>query len=202
MNRIFKNCLDEREASAGRAMAQAVTRRPRTAEVRVRSQVSPCEVGGGQCGNRTSFATSTSVFSPVYIMPPMFLPNRPKSNTLSKIAENWAEKYFHFFRLEWCGTQHNRRSWLTEFVMTCSDVVHLAEVTWFHISPWIRLERLCAWRGLEWTCCVKHWPCCVVRTAIYCFGFWHSVQSISYRLSGVQNRWRDHASNSVCTGDW
>ena len=46
----------------GCAMAQAVSRRPLTAEVRVRSRVSPCEIFVGQSGTGTGFSTSTSVF--------------------------------------------------------------------------------------------------------------------------------------------
>jgi hypothetical protein len=43
-------------------MAQAVSRRPPTAEARVRSWVSPCEIFGGQSGAGTGFSPSTSVF--------------------------------------------------------------------------------------------------------------------------------------------
>jgi hypothetical protein len=39
----------------GRAMAQAVSRRPVTAEARVRSRVSPCRICGGQSGTGTGF---------------------------------------------------------------------------------------------------------------------------------------------------
>jgi hypothetical protein len=46
----------------GRAMAQAVSRRPLTAEVRVRCRVSPCGICGGQSGIGTGFSQSTSVF--------------------------------------------------------------------------------------------------------------------------------------------
>jgi hypothetical protein len=54
------------------AMAKAVSRRPRTAEVRVRSQISLC----GICGRQSIFGTGlypiTSV-SPVGIIPPLLL---------------------------------------------------------------------------------------------------------------------------------
>jgi hypothetical protein len=43
---------------SGRAMAQAVSRRPPTAEARV----SPCGICGGQSGTGTGFSPSTSVF--------------------------------------------------------------------------------------------------------------------------------------------
>jgi hypothetical protein len=42
----------------GRAMAQAVSRRPLTAETRVRSRVSSCEICGGQSGTGTGFSPS------------------------------------------------------------------------------------------------------------------------------------------------
>jgi hypothetical protein len=43
-------------------MAQAVSRRPLTAEARVLSRVSPCGIYGGQSGTGTGFSPSTSVF--------------------------------------------------------------------------------------------------------------------------------------------
>jgi hypothetical protein len=46
----------------GRAMAQAVSRRPSAAEDRVRSRVSPCGVCGGQSGTETGFFSELSVF--------------------------------------------------------------------------------------------------------------------------------------------
>jgi hypothetical protein len=42
-------------------MAQAVSRQPLTAEVRVLSRVSPCGICGGQIGTPTGFSPSTSV---------------------------------------------------------------------------------------------------------------------------------------------
>ena len=46
----------------GSAMAQAVSRRPLTAEARLRSRVGPCGICGGQSGTGTGFSTSTPVF--------------------------------------------------------------------------------------------------------------------------------------------
>jgi hypothetical protein len=43
-------------------MAQAVSRRPLTAEAQGRSRVSPCGFSGGQSGTGTGFYPSTSVF--------------------------------------------------------------------------------------------------------------------------------------------
>jgi hypothetical protein len=46
----------------GPAMVQAVSRRPPTAEARVRSRVSPCGICGGQSGTGTGLSPSSSVF--------------------------------------------------------------------------------------------------------------------------------------------
>jgi hypothetical protein len=46
----------------GRAMPQAVSRRPLTAEARVRYRVSQCGICGGQSGTGTAFSPSTSGF--------------------------------------------------------------------------------------------------------------------------------------------
>jgi hypothetical protein len=55
-------------ATLGRATAQAVSRRPLTAEARVPSRVSPCEICGGQSGTGIGFSPS-SQFSPVNFIP-------------------------------------------------------------------------------------------------------------------------------------
>jgi hypothetical protein len=52
-------------------MDYAVTGRPLTAESRVRSQVSPSEIYGGQSGTGTGFSLRVPWFSPVRIIPPM-----------------------------------------------------------------------------------------------------------------------------------
>jgi hypothetical protein len=43
-------------------MAQAVSRRPLTAEAQFRSRVGPCGIYGGQSDTGTGFSPSTSVF--------------------------------------------------------------------------------------------------------------------------------------------
>jgi hypothetical protein len=50
------------KSPVGRAMAQAASRRPLTAEARLRSRVSPCGICGGQSGTGAGFSPSTSVF--------------------------------------------------------------------------------------------------------------------------------------------
>jgi hypothetical protein len=47
-------------------MAQVVSRRPLTAEARVRARVNPCGICGGQSGTRAGFSPSSSVFSCQY----------------------------------------------------------------------------------------------------------------------------------------
>jgi hypothetical protein len=45
-----------------RAMAQVVSRRPLTAEARVRARINPCGICGGQNGTGTGFSPGSSVF--------------------------------------------------------------------------------------------------------------------------------------------
>jgi hypothetical protein len=54
----------------GRAMVQAVSRWPLTAEARVRARVDPCGICGGQSGTGTGFLRVLR-FSPVNIVPPL-----------------------------------------------------------------------------------------------------------------------------------
>jgi hypothetical protein len=49
-------------APPGRAMAQAVSRLPLTAEARVRSRVSPCGICGGQSGSGAGFSPESFSF--------------------------------------------------------------------------------------------------------------------------------------------
>jgi hypothetical protein len=74
-------------ASKGRAMAQAVSRRPFTTEARVRSRVSPCGIGGGQSGIGTGFSLSISVFFPVNFIPPV-LHYQKKKNFITGLHNN------------------------------------------------------------------------------------------------------------------
>ena len=55
------NIFSTNKSFAGRAMAQAVSRRSLTAKARVRSRVSPCGFCGGQSATGTGFSPSTSV---------------------------------------------------------------------------------------------------------------------------------------------
>ena len=89
-------------------MSQAVSRRPVTTETRVGSQVSPCEICGGQSGGGTGFSPSTSrslvtVHSSLLrthlhvaftrrTNGPSLAPFR--SSALSEIGEFWIENYF------------------------------------------------------------------------------------------------------------
>ena len=61
--RKFLNFLFVLRSFKSRAMAQAVSRQPLTAEARVRSQVSACGICGGRSGTGTGFSPGTSVFS-------------------------------------------------------------------------------------------------------------------------------------------
>jgi hypothetical protein len=52
-------------------MAQAVSRRPLTAEARIRSQFSPCGICSGQSGTGTGFFPRALRYSPVSFIPPV-----------------------------------------------------------------------------------------------------------------------------------
>jgi hypothetical protein len=64
---MFSSWTDT-EDTFGRAMAQAVSRRPLTPEVRVRAQVISCRICGGESSAGTSFYPSSSI-SPVSVNP-------------------------------------------------------------------------------------------------------------------------------------
>jgi hypothetical protein len=61
-------------------MAQAVSRRPLTAEARVPSRVTPCGICGGQSCTVTGFSPRLIRFSPVNFIPPVlhYLKKRKK----------------------------------------------------------------------------------------------------------------------------
>jgi hypothetical protein len=50
----------------GRAMARVVSRRPLTAEARLRARVNPCGICGAQSGTGTGFSPSSSFFPSIY----------------------------------------------------------------------------------------------------------------------------------------
>ena len=52
-------------------MAHAVSRRPPTAETRLRSRISPCGIYGGQIGTGRGFSPQVLRFSPVNFIPPV-----------------------------------------------------------------------------------------------------------------------------------
>jgi hypothetical protein len=54
-------------------MAQAVSRRPLTAEVRVRARVVSCGICGGRSGTARDFSKSSSVFHAGIIPPLLFI---------------------------------------------------------------------------------------------------------------------------------
>jgi hypothetical protein len=94
-----------------RAVAQSVSRRPVTMEIRIFSQASPFEICGGQSGNLTGFCTSVSVFrcyfqssSDLYFHLHVALIKTKdnagdlwNSNTISEIWEYCLGKYCHCF---------------------------------------------------------------------------------------------------------
>jgi hypothetical protein len=59
------------ESHLGRAIAQAVSRRPLTTEARFRSQVSPCGICGGKSCTGTGPPPPVLRFSPVNFIPPV-----------------------------------------------------------------------------------------------------------------------------------
>jgi hypothetical protein len=63
----------------GRAMAQAVSRRPLTAEARVQFRVSPCGICA-QSGTGTDFSPSTSVFPSQFHSTGVPLQEKTKNN--------------------------------------------------------------------------------------------------------------------------
>jgi hypothetical protein len=66
----FPKSLYYNQILHNRAMAQVVSRRPLTAEARVRARFNPCGISAGQSGTGTGFSPSSSVFPCHYIIPP------------------------------------------------------------------------------------------------------------------------------------
>jgi hypothetical protein len=57
-----RRSMSKQSTKNGRAMAQAVSRRPATAEAQVRFRFSPCRICGRQSGTGTGFYPTTSGF--------------------------------------------------------------------------------------------------------------------------------------------
>jgi hypothetical protein len=58
---VYLKTLFGNEDYMGLAMAQVVSRRPLTAEARVRARFNTCSICGGQSGTGTGFSPSSSV---------------------------------------------------------------------------------------------------------------------------------------------
>jgi hypothetical protein len=113
---------------SGRAIAQAVSRRPFTAEAQILSRSSLCEICSGQSGTGTGLSPRLR-FSPVSIIPPMLhthlrlrvvLTRRTTGRSLgtfgkqcfffSEIGAYWVEKYFYSTVGQWHRSWTCRRS--------------------------------------------------------------------------------------------
>ena len=96
-----------------RATVRAFSRRTLTPGVRVRFQVSPCEISGGPSGPGTGFFQVLRS-SRVTIIPPVLDTseyssrqkdkrakpgNFPESNALPEIEEHYIEKHLYFFSI-------------------------------------------------------------------------------------------------------
>jgi hypothetical protein len=106
-------------STQGRTMAQVVCRRPLKAKVRIRSQISPCEIYGGHSGTGTGFSPSASIFPCHYHFTNIPYSstcgsyrkdkrakpgNLPKKQCSSEIGEDCNGRQFHFFSLQGVNT--------------------------------------------------------------------------------------------------
>jgi hypothetical protein len=92
----------------GSAMAQVVSRRPLTAEARVRARVNPCGICGGQSDTETGFSPSSSVFPSIYhstvalqthiIWGMRNMPAQRQASTLGSNTPHLQENNLHWFR--------------------------------------------------------------------------------------------------------
>jgi hypothetical protein len=82
----------------GRAVAQAVSRRPLAAEARIRSRISPCGICGGQSGTGTGLSPSTSVFPCQFHSTCAPLHGKRKKLIILIIFITWLNS-----KPQWCG---------------------------------------------------------------------------------------------------
>jgi hypothetical protein len=59
---MYLYCQSQSKKKGAVSWLKAVSRRPLTAETRVRARVNPCEICGGQSATGTGFSPSSSVF--------------------------------------------------------------------------------------------------------------------------------------------
>ena len=96
------------EYGLGRTLAQVVSRRPLTAETRVRSRVSSCGICGGQNDTGTSFSPSTSVFPCQFQSTGAALQGKTKNNTIHHLHHRVALR-MRCVRSICCGALHHKK---------------------------------------------------------------------------------------------
>jgi hypothetical protein len=135
-------------------MAQAVCRRPLTAEGQIRSEVNPCEICGEQIGTGTGVCLSiSSACCASQKSKRAKRGNRPKSNAVSEMREHWAEKDLHFVVPESIKAMlvfqmveklSSLRGVVRKFTKTHLCFCPLSDVSWpLLLMAFIRVSILC-----------------------------------------------------------
>jgi hypothetical protein len=109
---------------SGRAKAQAVSRRPPSAQVRVRSRVSPCGICDGQSGTGTGFSPSTSVFPcQFHSTGAPLLGKMKKKRQISRPSNDATidrdRRIVLFLRTLSISKFIQRRGWMSEWIWIC-----------------------------------------------------------------------------------